>query len=173
MTEYLSTTDVMQKLKVSGTKVRHLISTGALKATRSGRNYRIRPEDLQEYMDSIKISVSRRSKNECVGLSQGDEASPFEINSQGGGYLSIIEKWYLPSLQEDDEEEALFEDDEENALFKEENEVDDTNNETLKDQVIDENDTKRFFSEFQRLLDNIHKSNEEDTVKVTIEENNC
>lgn len=163
MVAYLSTTDVTKELKVSGTKVRHLISTGALKATRPGRNYRIRPEDLQEYMDSMKKCVPKRDRDEEPELSMDDEASPFEINSQGGGYISIIEKLYRTSLQEDDEEEDLFDDDEENALFDEENEVDDTNNESLEAQAVDENDAKRFFSEFQRHLDNIHKSNEEAT----------
>lgn len=57
MTGYLSTTDVLEELKVSRTKVYALIKSKKLKCSKKGRNYKIRPEDLQEYMDTIKLKI--------------------------------------------------------------------------------------------------------------------
>ena len=46
MTEFLSVKDVADELRVQPRTVREYIRTGALRATRIGKNYRIRVQDL-------------------------------------------------------------------------------------------------------------------------------
>ena len=52
MTVLLSIQDVMDRLQMSRPTVDRLVPTGAIRASRVGRQWRIRPEDLESYLDS-------------------------------------------------------------------------------------------------------------------------
>lgn len=52
--QLLKVTDVAERLSVSVTTVRRLIDKGKLQTVRIGRSVRIRPEDLEAYIESSK-----------------------------------------------------------------------------------------------------------------------
>mgnify|MGYP003374758872 CR=1 FL=1 len=56
--------DVADRLSVAGVTVRRLISRGDLKAIRVGKAIRVRPEDVESYLQGRLVTVAPEAKEE-------------------------------------------------------------------------------------------------------------
>ena len=56
--------DVADRLSVAGVTVRRLISRGDLKAIRVGKAIRVRPEDVESYLQGRLVTVADEAKEE-------------------------------------------------------------------------------------------------------------
>lgn len=52
MARYLTVAEVARRLRVSNMTVYRLVNSGQLPATRVGRGYRIRTDDVDKYLDA-------------------------------------------------------------------------------------------------------------------------
>ena len=60
----LRVNDVADRLSVAGVTVRRLISRGDLKAIRVGKAIRVRPEDVESYLQGRLVTVADEAKEE-------------------------------------------------------------------------------------------------------------
>lgn len=59
MLPLLSTADAAELLGVVPLTLRHMIDAGELPAYRVGRLIKVRPEDLERYLDANRVAVGR------------------------------------------------------------------------------------------------------------------
>ena len=56
MRELFSVADVMAKLKISRPKAMQLLNSGEIRSCKVGRQWRVRSDDLEAYLDSCVVT---------------------------------------------------------------------------------------------------------------------
>jgi len=60
MSDYLTTAEAAEKVRVSPCTITRLIRTGAIRAEKAGRRWLIEPDELKRWMDAQTRAAHRR-----------------------------------------------------------------------------------------------------------------